>query len=139
MIFLVLLIFVILFVFIAKFGVSYAAKLTERMMTSRFKDANTILNEKTVPQGWIDNVERKVFNPNSLFSLLARFRDLPEDKEVLAKTEIMLRLEKLSKYFEKCPFFEDPESRKVMLEELEGVKAEWEPKAWRELISSATV
>jgi hypothetical protein len=139
MIFLVLLIFVILFVFIAKFGVSYAAKLTEKMMTTRFQDANTILNEKTVPRGWINDVERRVFNPNSLFSLLARFRDLPEDKEIMAKTEIMVRLVKLQKYFEKCPFFEDPESRKVMLEELEGVKADWEPKAWQELVSSAAV
>ncbi len=59
MIFLVLLIFVILFVFIAKFGVSYAAKLTERMMTSRFKDANMVLNEKTVPKRWVDDVERR--------------------------------------------------------------------------------
>ena len=134
-----LLIFVIFFVFIAKFGVSYAGKLTERMMTSRFKDANTVLNEKTVPKSWIDNIERRVFNPNSLSSLLLRFRDVPDDKETLAKNALMLRLEKLRKYFEKCPFFEDPDSRTVMLEELKSILAEWEPKAWSELVSSAAV
>jgi len=136
MIFLVLLIFVVLFVFIAKFGIAYATKLTERMMTDRFKDANAILNDKVVPKRWIDGIEKKIFEPNPVAALVDRFRDLPQDRETLAKERLMLRLDKLTKYFEKCPFFEDPESRKVMLEELEEIRAKWEPKPWGELAST---
>ena len=136
MVFIVLLIFVILFIFIAKFGISYAGKLTEKMMTDRFQDANTILNEKAVPKRWVDSIEKKVFHPNFVQVLRERLQDTTPDRQVLAKQELMLRLEKLAKYFEKCPFFEDPESKKIMQEELEGIQKEWEPKAWAELIRS---
>ena len=136
MIFIVLLIFVVLFVFIAKFGISYATKLTERMMTSRFQDANAILNEKAVPERWIKTVEKKIFRPSPIILLMNRFRDLPENRDVLAKEEIMLLLAKLTKYFERCPFFEDPDSKKMMLEELEGIRTVWEPKRWPEIVGS---
>ena len=66
MIFLVLVIFVVLFVFIAKFGVSYATKLTERLMTDRFLDANTIVNEKAVPKKWVEKIDKIVFQEKNV-------------------------------------------------------------------------
>ena len=139
MIFLMLVIFVVLFIFIAKFGVSYATKLTERLMTDRFLDANTIVNEKAVPKKWVEKIDKIVFQEKNVIRGYIRnwLKAEEEDKEQKAKAEVLIRLEKLAKYFEKCPFFEDPGSRKILLEELEVIRNDWASKLWSEIAASA--
>ena len=118
MIFLVLLVVVIGFALIARLIISYAARVTEKMMNGRFKDVETIINNKSVPETWIEQVEiREQF-------LRMFYLNSPNRKEKEKKL-IINRLEKLIKYFKKCPFFENPESRSSALDTLEKTRIDW--------------
>ena len=65
-----------------------------------------------------------VLNPEShAFTEAARnVKDWDKEKE---KKLIINRLEKLIKYFKKCPFFENPESRSSALDTLEKTRIDW--------------
>jgi hypothetical protein len=131
MVFVVLLVFLIVFLFMAKLGMAYAAGLTQKMVTESLQDTESILNRGAVPARWVRHIERRVYgrSPVSLFE--ARFRRA--DRDSRAKQELMGRLDSLARYLQDSPFVEDPVSRKVVVEEFRRTHAEWETLNWSEL------
>ncbi len=127
MIFWVLLTVVTVFILFVRLIISYATRITEKMMKEKFEDIETIINLGSVPEKWIKQVERR----GQFLRLLKIKSTNGKEKE---KKQIINRLEKLIKYFEKCPFFEDRESRDTTLDSLEKKVTEWKEKARKELI-----
>jgi hypothetical protein len=73
-----------------------------------------------------------------------RLRDLlqrdgrQEKPETRTKTRVLKRLDELIDFFETSPFFQDEESRDVLLEQLSLERASWEKKNWEEIIANDT-
>ncbi|GEM_PF-3510659 len=125
MVFGIVVIMVIAIAVLLRVSLMYASKITEKMMNGIFKDAEIIINKEAIPESWVKQAKLRkriyeIFKPNSLNW---------EEKE----RDLMIKnLNKLIKYFKKCPFFKDPESRTITLKLLKETGTKWKNN-WQEL------
>ena len=103
-------------------------RMSERFVTSKFRAAETLLEDGRIPEGWMEAVERKVFR-----DWLGRPRE-EATSESSAREALLEMLDRLIKYFEKCPFFDNPETRELMLSRLREIAESWRAKEWAQIV-----
>lgn len=125
--------------FIALFILSLTHKVTKAVITDHFQDAEFILERHRAPAVWA--------RPKSFFVLLmqrsrsASLRDRiqqarkGENRETKTKIRVLRRLDELIDFFETCPFFQDEESRDILLGKLSLERVNWEQKRLEEIIA----
>lgn len=126
-------------VFTAIFMLWFTDKVTKAALTDRFQDAEFILEHHRAPAAWS--------RPKSILVLLMQrsgsvslrdhlqYRGDREKREERTKTRVLRRLDELVVFFETCPFFQDEESRKVLLEKLHLERASWKQKKLDDIIA----
>lgn len=134
MIFISILIFIIGVTAILWFGYKLANKLTGETVTVRFKDAEYILDQHHAPPRWLRStglwgsllrfVERRHKSARRAREPMLASGDRHDEREHL-KRRLVDRLGDLISYFETSPFFEDPESRELLLKELRDEYDAW--------------
>ena len=111
------------FVFVSLVGF-YTNRVAGMAITNKFKAAEAISNG-TVPEQWVKQINRHIARKSIMRRLSVR-STTPE--ELLNK-----KLDKLYQYFETCPFFESPETRQLLLDELQETRNFWIDKSWEEI------
>ena len=95
-------------VFVSLLGF-YINKIAGVAVTSKFRAAEAIANG-TVPEQWVTQINRRVAG-KSLARVFAR--------SISPEELLIQKLDNLRRYFETCPFFESPEARTLLLDELD--------------------
>jgi hypothetical protein len=96
--------FVVGIIFITRFALWFAETLTGNLLNDNMRAAEFILEHHQAPEMW----------------------GRPDHKFYPAgKGRLLARLDKLIRYFEVCPFFEDEESRTLLLTQLRTERDDW--------------
>ena len=139
MLFIVLLVSTI-FVIVAgiKFSMWCTDKLTNIIVTQRFQDAEFIVHNNQAPNDWTDGrsivvdlvqgtlASRARYALSGLFNL--------QSYEEQRKEYLIECLDTTTRYFYKCPFFQDEESRQTLTTGLEEEKISWVRKPLSKII-----
>ncbi|GIV80024.1 hypothetical protein FKZ61_009180 [Litorilinea aerophila] len=89
--------------------------LAHRHITTRFRDAEFILQHHRAPESWIkrgSGMGQRVGEP---------------------RRDILARLDELITFFESCPFFDGEETRQLLLSQLRQEREQWKARpdeAW---------
>ncbi len=121
-----------IFVFLFKFAGVITTRLSEKYVSTKFKAAESLLEEEKLPRDWLDRVTRKAFRVQWLPLKRRTDSEMEED----AKEMMLVMLDGLTKYFEKCPFLDTPETRTLLLDRLNALAANWRSKEWREILAT---
>jgi hypothetical protein len=103
----------------------YSRRVIDSSLTSHFRAAESI-SEGHLPAQWAEQIDRRLRWQRLLPASVARQRP---DGTALA----LAKLEKLSKFFSANSFFENAETKAMLLEELETARRHWETMSWEEL------
>ncbi len=110
---LLLVLFVVGAALIIKFTTQFAERITRRLVTDHFLAAEYILEHHQAPNTWM------------------RPTKAPE------KYLLQNRLDKLIAFFEACPFFENEDSRSLLLTQLRAERESWKERPLEVLIAKA--
>ena len=130
MLFIVLLVSTI-FVIVAgiKFSIWCTDKLTNIIVTQRFQDAEFIVHNNKAPNDWTDgrsivvDLVQGTLASRVKYALSGLFN--PQSYEEQRKEYLIECLDTMTRYFYKCPFFQDEESRQTLTTDLEEEKINW--------------
>jgi hypothetical protein len=89
-------------------------------ITDQFRAAETILDGR-VPDKWVAQINRRL-------TRRAKRRDVTGIELALDK------LDKLYRFFENSPFYENAEARDLLLKQLQETRGRWEKMTWDELV-----
>jgi hypothetical protein len=118
--------FVVVFVFLLKLAGVIMTKSAEKFMNEKFRSAEFILDTGKVPKSWMRKVKRRYLS-KSILSI--SIHDMATRKEA-ARVKVLDYLERLHKYFQKCPFFESQETKEHVLLRLQDAQRDWQDKLW---------
>lgn len=118
-----LLILLIAFILIVMWIAIYMQRVASSALTDQFRAAESISNG-SFPDKWFKEINRR----QSLKRLLPRFQ--PEDS---AKRQALQKIDKLIRYFEKSPFFENAAARDLLLLQLKETRQHWINLTWDEI------
>lgn len=108
--------------------------------TDRFQDAEFILDNHRAPPSWGKRKSGFVWLMQDGGSIDLRKRKGTTEQgaglDSKEKTRIMRRMDDLIEFFQTCPFFEDEETRELLLEELGQERADWETLNSAEIIGA---
>ena len=128
-IFIILIVVVSVFLLLIKLIGSLTGRVSERMVTNFFRSAEALLERDRIPDDW-----------NSELQKMAR-RGTVRQKVVYtvpwreaAKPYLMGKINGVHKFFEKCPFVENPEARELLLKRLDVVAERWEDSEISEIL-----
>ena len=111
--FLLFAVLVVLLTLLLRFGILWMGRAVGRQTRTRFEEAESILNENTIPAAWLDEV-----------------RDLhPEE----GRKRLLKRLSTLTEFFQNAPVVADETSRQVLLDGLAVKRNEWSQADWEKL------
>lgn len=91
-------------------------KVGHSAVTAHFKDAEFILEHHHAPGRWRKN--------RGLSKLFGRRPDPAAEKAALLQ-----QLEKLIHYFESSPLIQDPQAKRILIEQLTAERAAWEDRS----------
>lgn len=104
-------------------------RLSERMVTNFFRSAEALLERDRLPEDWNHELEqmakRGTVRERVIYSI---------PWQEAAKPYLMKKINGLHKFFEKCPFVENPESRGLLLERLDEIIERWEASEYAEIL-----
>ena len=139
MLFIVLLVSTI-FVIVAgiKFSIWCTDNLTNIIVTQRFQDAEFIVHNNKAPNDWtngrstvVDLVQGTLAS-RARYALSGLFNS--QSYEEKRKEYLIACLDTTTRYFYKCPFFQDEESRQTLTTGLEEEKISWIKKPLSKII-----
>ena len=127
--FVILLVVVSVFLLLIKLLGSFTGRLSERMVTNYFRSAEALLERDHLPPDWGEQLARTAKRGTARQRLIHRtpWREA-------AKPYLMKKINDLHKFFEKCPFVENPESRELLLSRLNDVIERWEESDLSEIL-----
>lgn len=119
----VLLAAVIAFALVAGFIAFYVRRVADVAITDQFRAAELICDDK-FPDAWFEQINRR----------LARERLLPAFFTKMSGAEQALeKIDRLKRFFEKSPFYENAEARELLLEKLRDTRQHWSNMSWEDL------
>ncbi len=126
---------------VAKFMIWITSATARVAITDHFQAAEFILEHHKAPEVWVKapGLFSSILvgrNPLKALPKVFRIGESQNEAEV-GKTRVLRRLDGLVAFFETCPFFEDEETRSVMLQELATEREAWEKKSLEEIIQQA--
>lgn len=102
----------------------YTRRVADVALTDQFRAGEAIV-EGRIPALWVAQIKRR----QALRGVLRLFgRGAPAEELVLAK------IDKLYRFYEKSPFYENAEVRELLLTELRETRARWAGMTWEELL-----
>ncbi len=119
--FLVLLVVVVFFMLLVRLMAALMARVSERMLTGYFRSLEALVELDTLPPAW-DNQLRKMADRGTVRTGLVEWLPWQE----AAKPFLLKKIDGLRKYFEKSTLVDSPETRVIVLENLDEVRARWE-------------
>ena len=130
-----------IFVIIAgiKFSIWCTDKLTNIIITKRFQDAEFIIHNNKAPNGWAEG--RSIFVDLVQGTLASRLQYAlsglfnSQNYENQKKKYLIECLDNTTRYFYRCPFFQDEESRNTLTTDLEQEKISWNRKSLGKIIN----
>jgi hypothetical protein len=140
MLFIVLLASTIFVIIIGiKFSIWCTDKLTNIIITKRFQDAEFIIHNNKAPNGWAEG--RSIFVDLVQGTLASRLQCAlsglfnSQNYENQKKQYLIECLDTTTRYFYRCPFFQDEESRNTLTTGLEQEKISWNRKSLGKIIN----
>jgi hypothetical protein len=119
----ILLAAVIAFALVAAFIAFYIRRVADLAITDQFRAAELICDGK-FPGKWYDQINQR----------LARDRLLPDFIIKTSGTELaLMKIDRLKRFFEKSPFFENAEARELLLEKLRDAREHWLYMSWEDI------
>ncbi len=103
----------------------YTRQVAAAALTDPFRAGEEIL-EGRVPAKWVAQIERR----QALRGVLRLI-----GRDVSAKKLILSKIDKLYRFFENSPFFENDSVRQLMLTELRETRARWAGMTWESLMA----
>ncbi len=128
--FLALLVVVVVFMFLVRLMAALMFRVSERMLTGYFRSLEALVELDTLPPAW-DNQLRKMADRGTVRTGLVEWLPWQE----AAKPFLLKKIAGLRKYFEKSTLVDSPETRVIMLETLDEVKARWEGSELPEILA----
>lgn len=128
--FLILLAVVTVYLLLIKLVAALTGRLSERFLTSYFRDLEALLEEDKLPVEWSRQVQQLTRGRPSHTNTV----DLAS-REGAAKAFLMKKIRTLSNYFQSSPFVESPETRALLLERLETLIRRWEESELPEILA----
>lgn len=102
----------------------YTRQVASAALTDPFRAGEEII-EGRVPAKWVAQIERRQALRGAL-RLIGR--------DVSAKELILAKFDKLYRFYENSPFFENDSVRELMLAELRETRARWAEMTWQTLM-----
>ena len=124
----VLLAAAIAFALVIIFIVTYMRRVADYAITDQFRAAESITNGR-FPKKWAMQIDRR----------LAFMTIIPGKTPRASGTEQALqKLERLIRFFEKSPFFENAQARELLLTQLKETRQRWAEMTWEEIEKNGT-
>ena len=103
----------------------YMRRVADVALTDQFRAAETIVNGH-VPDKWVLQIKWRI----------AWESRLPFFRRGVSRTELLLaEIDKLYRFYEDSPFYENAETRELLLTELRETRGRWAKMTWEELAS----
>lgn len=113
------------FAIIARLLTVYMRWVADGALTDQFRAAETIVNGR-IPDQWVVQINRRI-------AWRRRMRLLRRD---VSGTELALaKIDKLYRFYENSPFFENEEARELLLIQLRETRERWAKITWEELVA----
>jgi hypothetical protein len=103
----------------------YTRQVATAALTDPFRAGEAIV-EGRIPAKWVAQIERR----QALRRVLRLF-----GRDVSAKELILAKFDKLYRFYENSPFFENDSVRELMLTELQETRARWARMTWESLMA----
>jgi len=117
------------FAIIVGFIIVYVRRVANVALTDRFRAAETIVDGH-IPDQWVAQINRRI----------AWESRLPLLRRDVSGTELALvKMDKLVRFYENSPFFENAQAREVLLTQLRETRERWAKMTWDELVSEHNV
>ena len=119
--FLTFLVIVTLGLFLFKLARVYNGRFIEKMVTNYFKAAEALVENDSLPQHWIEGLERIARTDGLKISLVRgqNWRDRGEKY-------LLDQIGKLRKFYTTCPYFDGEEAREHLLDRIDDVITRWQ-------------
>jgi glutamine synthetase adenylyltransferase len=118
-----LLVLVIAFALITIFIAAYTRRVADAALTDPFRAAESITNGK-FPEKWVAQINRRLALKRLMPALMP---------EVSGTGQALQKIDRLIRFFEKSPFFENKEARELLLSRLKETRQRWEQMTWEEI------
>jgi len=103
----------------------YTRRVADLTLTDKFRAAESIVNGR-MPAQWVVQINRRM----AWRGVMRLFgRDVPGTDLALAK------IDKLFRFYENSPFYENAEARELLLTKLRETRVRWAKMTWEELVS----
>ena len=113
------------FAIIVGFLIAYVRRVADVALTDQFRAAETIVDGR-IPDQWVLQINRRI----------AWESRLPLFRRDVSGTELALaKIDKLYRFYENSPFYENAETRELLLTELRETRGRWAKMTWEELVS----
>jgi hypothetical protein len=100
----------------------YMRGVADVVLTDQFRAAETIVDGR-IPDQWVAQINRRLASPRFL-------------RRDISGTELALdKIDKLYRFYENSPFFENEKTRDLLLEQLQETRERWAKMTWEELVS----
>lgn len=100
----------------------YMRRVADVALTDQFRAGETIVDGR-IPDQWVVQINRRLAFPRVL-------------RRDISGTELALdKIDKLYRFYEKSPFFENEKARELLLEQLQETRERWAKMTWEELMS----
>jgi hypothetical protein len=100
----------------------YMRRVADVVLTDQFRAAETIVDGR-IPDQWVAQINRRLASPRFL-------------RRDISGTELALdKIDKLYRFYENSPFFENEKTRDLLLEQLQETRERWAKMTWEELVS----
>jgi hypothetical protein len=107
---------------IVGFLVVYTRRVADVALTDQFRAGEMIVNGR-IPDQWVVQINRRLASPRFL-------------RRDVSGTELALdKIDKLVRFYEKSPFFENEETRDLLLNQLQETRERWAKMTWEKLVS----
>jgi len=117
------LVFVIAFSLMLLFLFAYVRRVADITLTDQFRAGESIANGR-IPEKWIVHINRRITYKGVL----------PILQPEASGTKLALqKIDKLYRFFENSPFFENAETRDLLLKRLIETRQSWAKMTWEEI------
>jgi hypothetical protein len=119
-----ILLLIIVFAVMAYLLALYARRVANMAITDQFRAGETIVNDGRVPDKWVAQINRRLAGGA-----------IRRSRHEVGGIELALdKLDRLYRFFENSPFYENAEAREQLLKQLQEVRGRWEEMTWDELV-----
>ena len=106
------------------------ARMTERSLTGKFRALDSLLEQDTLPNEWVDQI-KKMATHGTVRTGSGSFSAW----EPAAKIFLLKESKQLRQFFVKCPFVEHEETRALILDRITTVIERWEQEELKEILA----